>query len=83
MPRDFQALMDWLDTNNCTQGDLAKMIGVSQGHLSAILTGKRQFTLEQSIRASVITGLGADKLCTDAEALRILKIYVIRNKQAA
>lgn len=83
MSVDFTPLREWLKSNDCNQGELAQLLDISQGHLSAVLAGKRTMTLEQAIRASVITGLPAERLCSDPDSLRFLKLYIIRQRRAA
>lgn len=79
----YQALREWMQRNDCNQAELAGMLEVTQGHLSAILRGKRRMTVELIVRANVVTGLAPEKLGADADVLRILKLYGIRNNTAA
>ena len=83
MSHDFAPLRAWLKNNDCNQGQLASMLGVSQGHLSAVMKGRRPVTLDIAIKLSVITGLAVERLCSDPEALRFLQLYIIRQKLAA
>lgn len=82
-PARLQSLREWMERNSYTQGELAKALHISQGHLSAIFVGKRRMTLEPALRAAVVTELPIEKLCNDPDALQILKLYVIRNRRAA
>ncbi len=48
--------------HGCTQGQLAEVLGISQGHLSDIERGRRALTREQAHQIAGHTGVEADWL---------------------
>lgn len=51
-----QTLAEWIDENVGSDAEFARRLGVSRGHLSSILQGKRGMSAELQARIEMETG---------------------------
>ena len=49
----------WLASQGMTQADLAQQVGVTKGHISYVLIGKRDASPELAATLAKITGIAA------------------------
>ncbi len=52
----FRQLITHMESNNLTQGDIAKSLGVSNAYVSQILNGDFNFTLKKLIELGLLVG---------------------------
>ncbi len=61
----MQALLDYMKLSGLTQVELAKRIGVNQGHLNHWIKGRRAPTVANLKRISDKTGISLEKLAKE------------------
>ena len=52
----YRQLVDYIQSNNLTQKDVAKRLGVSSAYISQILNGNFNFTLKKLIEIGLMVG---------------------------
>lgn len=60
--RPYKSLQDWMERTRTNQTQLAAMTGISQSHLSYILTGGKQCSLKLALLLSEVTGVPVQNL---------------------
>ncbi len=58
----YRSLQDWMERTRTSTTKLAEMSGLTQSHLSYILTGGRRCSIEKALKLSEITGVPVQKL---------------------
>jgi transcriptional regulator with XRE-family HTH domain len=76
-------LRRWMFDTGVTQADIASFAQVSQAQMSKYLTGKASLPIERAMKLSLITGIPVEKLLTDVDASRLLKLLGNREKASA
>ncbi len=82
-PRHRKPIQDWMDRTGRKQADLAALLGVTPVYVSLILGGHRPVSLLLAMNLELVTGIPAERMCTDRNAVRILKLYGERQSHAA
>jgi transcriptional regulator with XRE-family HTH domain len=75
--RKFDSLREYLDRTNTIQAELSEMAGITQAHLSQILSGRRRPSIQLLFKLAKLTGvpveaieaLSREKSVTDSEEL--------------
>lgn len=70
----FRALRAWMKQTKTRQTALARLLGVSDTQICLVFKGERHFSIEQAERLSDLAGIPVEKLLTDEEAVRLLKV---------
>ena len=60
--RPYRSLQDWMERTRTNQTKLAELSGMTQSHLSYILTGARRCSIQNALKLSAITGVPVEKL---------------------
>jgi plasmid maintenance system antidote protein VapI len=60
--RPYRSLQDWMERTRTSQTKLARLSGITQSHLSYLLTGSRRCSIQKALVLSRITGVPVEKL---------------------
>ena len=63
-------LKEFIETNNVTQAEMSRKIGVSQGLVGQWLRGDRPISVAKSLEIETIFKIDAAKLCRDVKLVR-------------
>ncbi len=63
-----ERLLQWLGRTRQTQYELAESIGVSQGYVSGIITGRHKPSLDIAAKIERVAGIPASAWATASEA---------------
>ena len=69
------ALRRWLRDHDWTQERLAAYLGIRQGSVSHMLSGRYHIGLALGIKLADLTGIPADQLITDRKSLELAEAY--------
>lgn len=56
------ALAAWFERSGFKQREVAERLGITEGHLSLIVNGKRQPSLTLAVKISELTGISSAEL---------------------
>jgi antitoxin component HigA of HigAB toxin-antitoxin module len=60
--RAYPTVPAWLAETGTAQQDLAKVLGISQSHMSNVLSGKRRCSLRLALRLSKLTNVPVENI---------------------
>jgi plasmid maintenance system antidote protein VapI len=64
----------WMKRTRTNQEQLAKAIGVSAPTVCLVFQGKRHLPMDAAERLANLSGIAVEKLLTDSDATRLLKM---------
>lgn len=70
----LKELRAYMKRTGMSQRTLARVAGVSEPTFSKVLKGPRSFSADAAGRLADLTGIPVEKLLTDPDALRIVKL---------
>lgn len=73
-PEVLPELKAWMLTAGLTHDDVAMIAGCSRSQITRALGGKKPIDADQAIRLAAVSGIPLERLVTDPETSRLLKL---------
>jgi antitoxin component HigA of HigAB toxin-antitoxin module len=77
------ALKAWMSDAGLTHEDVAEMAGCSRSEITRTLQGKRALNTDRAMKLAAVSGIPVERLVTDRDTLRILKLLGNRQKRSS